>query len=414
MHELLRHRDFRLLLAAQTLSMFGSWTLLLVFGIWAKTLTGSNAIAGLTVLAMAAPGLIGPFAGVLVDRRPRRVVMIGLNLASAGVVSTLWFVQDRRQLWLLFAVAAWYGISTIMFNAALSGLVQAMLSIEQIGPANGLLATVKQALRLIGPIIGAGVFTTAGGHWVATLNAATFLLSTVGLLLLGHRETTMQRTVVPFRTELNAGLQHLWASPHLRALAGTTVIFSLAIGVFEPTVYALADGLDRPPGFIGVLVAVQGGGAILGGIGVSAAIRRVAELHLVAVGLSLIAVGTGLCTNPWTSGSLTGFFLIGAGLPTLTVAGATLLQRRTPNAMMGRVAASYDMIGTVPTTLSIAAGALLVAIWPYQAILATSAAGCALAALLLIVRRQASRTTAQTSRTIHADDSATTTQPVHG
>ena len=44
MRELLRHRDFRLLLAGQTLAMFGDWTLLLVFGIWAKTLTDSNAI----------------------------------------------------------------------------------------------------------------------------------------------------------------------------------------------------------------------------------------------------------------------------------------------------------------------------------------------------------------------------------
>ena len=413
MRELLRHRDFRLLLAAQTLSMFGSWTLLLVFGIWAKTLTGSNAIAGLTVLAMAAPGLIGPLAGVLVDRLPRRAVMIALNLASAAVVSTLWLVQDRRQLWLLFGVAGWYGISTIMFNAALSGLVQAMLPIDQIGPANGLLATVKQALRLIGPVVGAGLFTTAGGHWVATLNAATFLLSTAGLLLLSHRETTTQRTVVPFRTELNAGLHHLWASPPLRALAWTTVIFSLAIGAFEPTVYALVDGLRRPSAFIGVLVAVQGGGAILGGIGVSAAIRRVAELRLVVVGLSLVAVGTGLCTTPAVAGSLAGFFLIGAGLPTLTVAGATLLQRSTPNAMMGRVAASYDMIGTVPTTLSIAVGAVLVAILPYQAILATSAAGCAVAALLLVLAPRGSRTTVQPSRATDAGD-PNPHQAVHG
>ena len=87
MRELLRHRDFRLLLAAQTLSMFGDWTLLLVLGIWAKTLTGSNAVAGLTVFAMVAPGLLAPFAGVVVDRLPRRAVMIGLNLVSAVVVS---------------------------------------------------------------------------------------------------------------------------------------------------------------------------------------------------------------------------------------------------------------------------------------------------------------------------------------
>lgn len=394
MRELLRHRDFRLLLAGQTLSMFGQWTLLLVFGIWAKTLTGSNAIAGLTVLAMAAPGLLGPFAGVLVDRLPRRPVMIGLNLASAAVVCTLWFVEDRRQLWLLFAVAIWYGISTVMFNAAMSGLVQAMLPLDQVGLANGLLATVRQALRLIGPLIGAGLFTTAGGPWVATLNATTFVLSTAALLLLSHRETVTTRIVVPFRTELNAGLRHLWASPRLRALAWTTIVFSLAIGAIEPTVYALADGLRQPPEFVGVLVSAQGAGAILGGIIVSTAIRRVAESRLVVLGLSLVGIGIGLCAVPAVPGALAGFVLIGAGLPTLTVAAATLLQRSTPNAVMGRVAASYDMIGTVPTTTSIALGAVLVAVWPYQAILGISATGCAVAAMLLIVMSRASRPTA--------------------
>ena len=384
MRDLLRHRDFRLLLTGQTLSMFGGWTLLLVFGIWAKTLTGSNAVAGLTVLAMAAPGLLGPFAGVLVDRLPRRAVMVGSNLTSTLVVCTLWFVEDRRQLWLLFAVAVWYGFSSVMFNAAMSGLVQAMLPPDLVGPANGALATVRQALRLVGPVVGAGMFTAVGGHWVATLDATTFVLSSVALLLLRHREVRARRAVVPFRDELVAGLVHLWRTPALRGLVGATVVFSLAIGVVEPTVYALVDGLHRPAGFVGVLVSAQGGGAVVGGLAVSVAIRRVAERRLVAAGLVLVALGVALCTVPPVASALAGFVLVGAGLPVTTVAAATLLQHRTSNVVMGRVAAGYDMVGTVPTTASIATGAVLVGLWPYQVILALSAAGCALAALLML------------------------------
>lgn len=405
MRELLRHRDFRLLLAGQTLSMFGDWTLLLVLGIWAKTLTGSNAIAGLTVLAMAAPGLLGPFAGVLVDRLPRRAVMIGLNVMSAVVVCTLWFVQDRRQLWLLFAVALWYGFSGLMFNAAMSGLVQTMLPIDHVGPANGLLATVRQALRLIGPIIGAGLFTAVGGRWVATLDATTFVLSSATLLFLRHREVVTTRSTVPFWTELSAGLLHLWATPLLRALAWTTIVFSLAIGTVEPTVYALVDGLHRAPAFVGTLVSVQGGGAILGGLGVSAAIRRIPESRLIIVGLAVLAVGVGLCAVPAVPAALAGFALVGGGLPMLSVAVATLLQRTTPNAIMGRVAAGYDMIATVPTTLSIAIGAVLVGIWPYQVILCLSAAGCAIAAVLMIVLSGWSPLRAGSPRLVRTDAS---------
>lgn len=385
MRDLLGHRDFRLLLAGQTLSMFGDWTLLLVLGIWAKTLTGSNAVAGLTVLAMAAPGLLGPFAGVLVDRLPRRRVMVGLNLVSAGVVCTLWFVEDRRQLWLLFAVALWYGFSSVMFNAAVSGLVQAMLPPEVVGPANAALATVRQALRLVGPLVGAGIFAAFGGPWVATLDAGTFVLSGLALLLLRHREVRGARGSAPFREELAAGLVHLWRTPVLRSLACATVVFSLAIGAVEPTVYALVDGLRRPPEFVGVLVSAQGGGAVLGGLAVGVAIRRVPERRLVAAGLVLITLGVALCAAPSVVAALAGFVLVGAGLPTVSVAVATLLQRRTPNAVMGRVAAGYEMVGTVPTTVSIAVGAVLVGLWPYQAVLAASAAGCAVAAVLVLV-----------------------------
>jgi MFS family permease len=395
MRELLRHRDFRLLLAGQTLAMFGDWTLLLVFGIWAKTLTGSNAVAGLTVFAMVAPGLLAPFAGVVVDRLPRRAVMVGLNLVSAVVVASLWFVHDRDQLWILFAVAVWYGFSGVMFNAAISGLVQSMLPMDLVGPANGLLATVRQGLRLIGPLAGAGLFAYAGGRWVATLDAVILVLASVVLLFLRHREVRAPRTQVPFQEELTAGLLHLWRSPLLRRLAVTTVLFSVAIGMVEPTVYALVgDGLHRPPAFVGVLVSVQGGGAILGGILVSAAIRRVGEPSLIVVGLTVIAAGAGLSAVPALPAALVGFGLVGIGIPVLGVAIATLLQRCTPNAVMGRVAAGYDMIGTVPTTASIALGAVLVGVWPYQVILGITAVGCVLAALSMLPARRALRAAA--------------------
>ncbi|RYZ27932.1 MAG: hypothetical protein EOP01_07105 [Propionibacteriaceae bacterium] len=100
---------------------------------------------------------------------------------------------------------------------------------------------------------------------------------------------------------------------------------------------------------------------------------------------------------PSVVAALAGFVLVGAGLPTVTVAVATLLQHRTPNAMMGRVAAGYEMVGTVPTTASIAVGAVLVGLWPYQAVLALSAAGCAVAVVLMLTLARPSSSTGATS-----------------
>ena len=63
MRDLLRNRDFRLLFAGQTLSMFGDMAMLLVLAMWAKDLTGSNGIAGSVFAALVVPSLLAPLAG---------------------------------------------------------------------------------------------------------------------------------------------------------------------------------------------------------------------------------------------------------------------------------------------------------------------------------------------------------------
>ena len=388
MRELLRHSDFRRLLVAQTLSMFGDWTLLLVLGIWARTLTGSNAVAGLTVFAMAAPGVLAPAAGLLVDRLPRRRVLLGLNLVSVVVVSTLWFVHDRGQVWLLFVVAAWYGIASVTTGAATSGMIQAMLPAELLGAANGALSTVRQGLRLLGPLVGAGLFAAVGGRWVATVDAAAFVLATAVLVRVRFREPASSAGPVAaqWRTEVVAGLVHLWRVRPLRRLARSTLVFSSSVGLAEATVYALVgDGLQRPPEFVGVLVSVQGAGAIAGGVCVSLLITRVPERPLIGAGMGLVACGAALGATAVLPVVLAGFLVLGAGLPVLAVAAATLLQRRTPNAVMGRVAAGYEMVSAVPATASIAVGALLVGVLPFEVVLLVVAVGTASAALLILV-----------------------------
>jgi MFS family permease len=388
MRDLFRRRDVRLLLAAQTCSVFGDWTLMLVFGIWGKALTGSNAVAGLMIFAMAAPGLLAPLGGVLVDRLPRRAVMVALDLASVPAVLCLWAVHDRGQLWLLFAVALWYGLSSIVFASAMSGLVQSMLPADLVGPANGALATIRQGLRLVGPLVGAGLFAAVGGAWVATLDAVTFVLSALALLAIRHLEPRRVRETVSFGAELAAGARHLAARLDLRWLTVATVLCALGFGLTEPLVFALVDdGLHRPATFLGVLVCVQGVGALLGGLASTALVRRVGEGRLLVAGLVLVAVGTAVETTPSLPVVLVGFALFGLGLPTLSVAALTMLQHRTPGRLMGRTATAYEVVSSVPYTAAIGLGAVLVGAVSYRsvfavvAVLLLLAAGAAVAAV---------------------------------
>src|SRR3954451_23014763 len=109
MREVLGHRDARIFLAGWSLSVSGAWAIFIVLGVWANALTGTNAAAGLVFFALAVPSLFSPLAGLVVDRVSRRRVMIVTYSIEAVGMLALLFVHDRGDLWILYAVTAFYG-----------------------------------------------------------------------------------------------------------------------------------------------------------------------------------------------------------------------------------------------------------------------------------------------------------------
>lgn len=387
MGDLLRHRDFRMLFTGQALSMFGDMAMLLVLAMWAKELTGSNGIAGSVFAALVLPSLAAPLGGLLIDRFRRRTVMIVVDIATAAVVLSLLLVDGPEDLWLIYVVAFLYGTSLVMFTSARSALLQTMLPDESLGQANGSLGTVRESLRLVSPLAGAGLYAGFGGPAVALLDASTFLLSAMALAAIRVEEPRPAPREARLLQEVSAGARHLLASPVLRAATATTVICMLAIGISESVFFAVVDeGLGRPVEFIGVLGAIQGAGAILAGILVTAMIRRTGELRPTAVGLALIAIGCLLTvsSNLFVVGS--GALLFGAGLPVVIVCLTTTLQRRTPGHLQGRVFTTFELVSGVPQLLSIVAGAVLVTYVDYRIPLVVMAAGIGSSAVYAALR----------------------------
>jgi MFS family permease len=234
MRELLRHRDFRLLLVGQTLSMFGDTAMLLTLGMWAKDLTGSNAIAGSVFAVLGLPTLVAPLGGVIIDRFRRRHVMIAVDVATAAALLLLLLVHDRGDLWLIYLVALLYGASLILFGSARSAFLNTMLEEHQLGQANGSLSTVREALRLVGPAAGAGLYAWLGGGATALLDASTFLVSAAALLAIRTYEPKPERQEhEPLRAQVTVGIRHLWSTPVLKAAVVVTVICMLAVGLAE-------------------------------------------------------------------------------------------------------------------------------------------------------------------------------------
>lgn len=343
---LLTHRGFRLLLAGQTLTMFGDLALLLVLGIWAKDLTGSTALAGSVFLALLAPMLLAPLVGLLIDRFPRRKVLIANDLAAAAALLPLVLVRDSGDAWILFAVAAAYGLSQQVFFAARSALLQTMLADEELGSANAVLESLRQALRIAGPAVGAAVFAAFGGPAVALLDALTFLASALLLALL---RTPDLAPAARMARQVGAGVRHILATPVLRRLIAALCAAVAVLGILQVAALALVDdGLNRPAAFLGVIFAVEGAGSIVGGVLAPAGMRRLGEPRLAAAGLATMGLGTGLLAAPSLTAVLAGAAIGGAGFAIFMVAYTTLLQRSTATELQGRVFTAAEAAAGLP------------------------------------------------------------------
>jgi Na+/melibiose symporter-like transporter len=367
---LVRDRNARLLLAGQALSLFGDRAMYLVLGIWVKTLTGSNAQAGLVFFVLALPGLVAPAFGLVVDRSRKRPLMIATDVVIAAVLLSLLFVHGRSQVWVIYAVTLLYGASGYLFSSAQSALLTIMLPQERLADANAALQTFSEGSRLIAPLIGAGLFAAAGGATVAVLDAATFGCSAACLALLELEERRPAPSEHHLLAQITAGVRHIARSPGLRRIVVALGIALLVVGFAETVIFAVLQyGLHRPPAFLGVLSVAQGAGAIAGAVTAAATLRRLGDGRTLGLGILLFAAGDSLFLIPALAPVIVGFAVAGAGISWAVVAFGTAVQLRTPSDLQGRVYSAADTLVGTPQTLSIALGAALVSVVDYRVLI---------------------------------------------
>lgn len=385
MFRLLKLRNARLYLAGQTLSLFGDTALWLAMGIWVKSLTGSNAAAGLVFFAFALPSLGAPVFGLLVDRMYRRPLLIVTNIIIGIIVLLLLLVHDQSNIWLIYSVMFLYGISSSIIGSAQSAFLTVLVPDDLLGEANSTLQSISQGLRLVGPLVGAGLFAWLGGGIVAIVDALTFFLAALAVFLVQVKEPQLELSKQHWVGEVLAGVNHIKDTVVLRQLIVASASVMLVIGFAEVVFFAVVDGgLHRPPTFIGVLVALQGVGGLLGGVTAAIVMRRIAEGVLSGLGIMFLALGILLLNIPLLITVFAGMVLFGLGLPWLVVGVYTLVQRATPPGLQGRVYSAVDVFTGIPRTISIALGAVLITFINYRVLLLfmTIVLGCSSVYLL--------------------------------
>jgi MFS family permease len=391
---LIRIRNARIYLLGDVVSTLGDSALWLAMAIWLKELTGSSSLAGLVMFCYAIGSLASPVGGVLADRYRRRPLLIVSNLCGAVVVLGILLVHGRSQLWIVYLVIFCYGLVGSVIGPAQTALLPSLVPEDLLAPANAAQQTLNAGLRIVTPLVGAGLFTLVGAGAVAEIDAGTFGVAIISLLALRVAEPAADlpdgsAPAGPRRhggaLSMTAGFAYIRREPMLRALTVALALALLAFGFTESAGFSVATvGLHHTASFVGVLIATLGMGSVVGAVTATPLLRRLSEGVTTVLGLACAAVGVLLLTLPSLGLVLAGAVLTGFVDPWVSVAATTAIQRRTPSGLLGRVSGAFGLCLTIPQVTSVGLGAALIAVVSYRILLVVISVVAAAAAVFLV------------------------------
>src|SRR5580658_10184830 len=184
-------RNFRRYVGGQALSLIGTWVETVAQALLVLRLTHSGVILGLITAARFAPVLLlSPYAGLLVDRFPKRRVLL-VTQAGLGLVSLalgILVLSGAADLGQVVVLALLFGTFSAADNPARQAFVAEVVGRDLIRNAVTLNSTAVNVARVIGPAIAAVLVSTVGLGWCFIGNAASFCLVIASLLLLDGRQ----------------------------------------------------------------------------------------------------------------------------------------------------------------------------------------------------------------------------------
>ncbi len=315
--------------------------------------------------------LVGLPAGAIVDRLPRRLVLVVCDLGRALLLATvpLAALLDALTLPQLYVVGFLTGILTVFFDVAYQSYLPALVSRDQLADGNAKLTVSSSGAALAGPGVSGWLVGAVGGAFAVALDALSFIASGLAVLAIRGRESIRRRADdgaprPTIRRDVAEGLRFVLGHPLLRKIAGCTGTANLGTSISGAvlTLY-MARRLDLSPALIGVVFSVGSVGFLLGAL-VSNRVTARFKLGPVILASSFVS-GLGPLLWPLAAGPLAiplllaGELLLGVGIPAYNINQVSLRQAITPDRLQGRMNASMRFIvwGTMPVG-SLIGGAL--------------------------------------------------------
>lgn len=345
---------FSIVWFGQLVSLLGTGMTRFALLIWAYQQTGqATTLALLGFFAWLPFLLVGPLAGVWVDRLNRRWIMVGADL-GAGLVTifmVLLYFNDSLLVWHLYGLATVASIFEVFQVPAFAAATSTLLPKKYYARANGMRVLARDTSQVFAPLAGGALLALTNLGTIMLIDVATFVFGILTLLVVrippptpinneGIEQTFWQQLIMGLRYLIQRrglmGLALLFFGIHLFA---TLTYFSVL-----PALILARSGGDEFA--LGVVQATLGGAGIVGGVIVSVVGLPKRKIHLILLGCALsfalgdflFAVGQSLLN--WIVAAFVAAFFI----PFISTANQTIWQEKVPPAMQGRIFAARNAI----------------------------------------------------------------------
>lgn len=362
----IRSRSYFPLWLAQLGSSFGDTLHYIALVVLVFQLSGQGlAVAGLVATEIVPVLILGPIAGVLIDRFSRKTILIASDLVRAALVLTLIWPQG---IWHAYLVAAGLSAAGVFFNPTVNAVIPVLTTPEQRLAANSVSWSTGRLVQIIAASVAGGLIALIGTAAAFAVNGASFVLSALLIATLSIPPHAGQLTEGPRRRRFAffgdavAGLRYARNDPFVARLLIIQSLASFAVGATGALLIVLSERhLRLPPEGFAWLIGAIGAGALIGPLIPNAFARDYRDARWLFVPYLIRGMGDVLIAvfMPLPIALLI-LFVYGLNTSTGMVVFNSTIQGVIPDAMRGRVFTLLDVSWSTMRLLSLGLGALLV------------------------------------------------------
>jgi MFS family permease len=352
----LRHRNYRLFFAGQSISLIGTWLTRIATSWLVYRLTHSALLLGMVGFAGQIPTFaMAPFAGVWVDRWNRHRVLVATQVLAMVQSALLAYfaLTGRITVVDVLLLSVFQGlINAFDMPARQAFVVQMIADRADLPNAIALNSSMVNAARLIGPSVGGILIAAVGESWCFFIDAVSYLAVIASLLAMRVTTPVRRRVDTHVWADLREGLRYVVASMPIRSVLLLLALVSLTGVPYTVLMPIFASSiLHGGPHTLGFLMAASGLGALTGALYLASrssvlGLGRIIALSAGAFGLGLVLFSH----SRWLALSLPLMFVTGMGMMVQMAASNTILQTIVDEDKRGRVMSFFAMafVGTAP------------------------------------------------------------------